>query len=409
MNNIIEKTLSNGMKVILCPNQKFVKKEIAIGLNYGSINHNFLCDGVEYDTKSGIAHFLEHKIFEMPYGDAFEKLTQLGAMANAYTTYDKTVYTASCLNNFYDVLECLLDYLLTPYFNEKSVEREKGIILSEQNMVLNNLNSQLSSFMMDKLYPKTTFINDIGGSLDDIKETTVFDLESNYNAFYTPSNMTIVFTGNVCSDVLLWLEKYFSNKTFKTHKTKSLDGLESSIIDKHSYTYLTDEESNKILYAYKLNPNMDHRKFYMFSILLELVFDSSQPLIRELINEDLIYNDSTYFFEKSIKYAYFVFSVSTKNNDLNGLYLLEKIRSIVLDEKIFNSVKKSYISSVITKHDNISNLVLDILEDSLVGFNSSNEAQIISSINFSDLVKLKEELLLENNYIFINTKQKNSL
>ena len=111
MNNIIEKTLSNGMKVILCPNQKFVKKEIAIGLNYGSINHNFLCDGVEYDTKSGIAHFLEHKIFEMPYGDAFEKLTQLGAMANAYTTYDKTVYTASCLNNFYDVLECLLDYL----------------------------------------------------------------------------------------------------------------------------------------------------------------------------------------------------------------------------------------------------------------------------------------------------------
>ena len=115
--------LDNGLNLKIYKKSGFNQKNMYLAVNYGSIDYKFMLDGTVIETKPGIAHFLEHKIFEMPYGDAYNKLTTLGANSNAYTTKEKTVYYATCVNNFHEVLETFLDFIFTRYFNKESIEK----------------------------------------------------------------------------------------------------------------------------------------------------------------------------------------------------------------------------------------------------------------------------------------------
>ncbi|MBM7641896.1 EF-P 5-aminopentanol modification-associated protein YfmH [Streptococcus loxodontisalivarius] len=186
--------LKNGLKVYYLPKTDFQESYAILSSRFGSVD-TLLTDGG--NEPSGIAHFLEHKLFEDASGkDVLLDFTKLGADANAFTTYDRTSYLVSTTVNFMESLSLLLDFVSQPYFKEESVNREIGIIEQEIEMYADDADYRLFLGLLQTLYPGTALAEDIAGSVEDIKNVTPEILQSYYDYFYRPSNLTLIVAGN---------------------------------------------------------------------------------------------------------------------------------------------------------------------------------------------------------------------
>lgn len=198
-------TLDNGLQVTIVPKKGFNKTYALFTTNYGSIDNDFVPLGMTSFVKvpDGIAHFLEHKMFEKENGDVFQTFGKLGASANAYTSFTKTSYLFSASKNIYKNLEVLLNFVQDPYFTEKTVEKEKGIIAQEIQMYQDNPDWQLNFALLNNLFPKHPMHIDIAGTVESIKKITAEDLYMCYDTFYHPSNMKLLLVGNIDPEIAM--------------------------------------------------------------------------------------------------------------------------------------------------------------------------------------------------------------
>ena len=175
-------TLENGLKIIIVPKKNTNKKYIIWGVHFGSIDNHFIMPGTgeEVYIPDGVAHFLEHKMFEQQNGtNSLDTLMALGLDANAYTTNDHTAYLFECTDNFYEGLDELMDYLQNPYFTDENVEKEKGIIGQEIKMYEDDPGWQLYMNALDCMYKDNPIKIDIAGTVESISKITpeiLFDL-----------------------------------------------------------------------------------------------------------------------------------------------------------------------------------------------------------------------------------------
>jgi predicted Zn-dependent peptidase len=190
---------SSGLKAFVIPRRGYSKKYAAFATNYGSIDNEFIIPGEENVTRvpDGIAHFLEHKLFEQKDGNVMEKFSALGSNPNAYTSFNKTVYLFSCTDRFNENLGLLLDYVQNPYITQESVENEKGIIGQEIMMYQDNPEWKVFVNLLRALYKKHPVRLDIAGTIDSISRIDRDTLYKCYNTFYHPSNMVILAVGDV--------------------------------------------------------------------------------------------------------------------------------------------------------------------------------------------------------------------
>ena len=193
--------LDNGLKVIIVPKKESTKKFVIWGTKFGSIDNKFILPetGEEVTVPDGVAHFLEHKMFEQPNGtNSLDTMMALGLDANAYTTNDHTAYLFECSEdeNFYKGLDELMDYVQSPYYTNENVEKEKGIIGQEIMMYDDDPGFQLYLNTLKCLYSKCPIRIDIAGSIDSIAPINPDILYKCYNTFYNPSNMVLVVCGN---------------------------------------------------------------------------------------------------------------------------------------------------------------------------------------------------------------------
>ncbi|WP_265459303.1 EF-P 5-aminopentanol modification-associated protein YfmH [Enterococcus sp. HY326] len=202
---LYEETLANGLKVFLLPKNDYHKIYGLFTTNYGSIDNEFVPLGQEdfVHVPDGIAHFLEHKMFEKEDGDVFQKFGQQGASANAFTSFTKTSYLFSTTDKLELNLGTLLDFVQAPYFTEATVEKEKGIIGQEIQMYDDDPNWRLFFGILGNLYPNHPLHIDIAGTVDSIAEITAEDLYTCYHTFYHPSNMTLFVVGNFEPEALM--------------------------------------------------------------------------------------------------------------------------------------------------------------------------------------------------------------
>lgn len=190
-------TLPNGLPVIVVPRPGFTKKLAYFVTDFGSIHTQFALDGVDYKVPEGIAHYLEHKMFDMPDGEVSEKFAAMGAMVNAFTGYDLTAYYFSCSDHFESCLELLLSFVSTPYFTESSVEKERGIIGQEIGMNADNPDNRNFEHLMIAMYRNHPVREPILGTEESIAQITPELLEKTHNAFYRPDNMLLCVIGDV--------------------------------------------------------------------------------------------------------------------------------------------------------------------------------------------------------------------
>ncbi|MCR8845515.1 insulinase family protein [Paenibacillus sp. SC116] len=201
--NRIQETLyyermDNGLDVYVLPKPGFQKTYATFSTRYGSIDNHFKVEAEEpVQVPDGIAHFLEHKMFEEPEGDVFTSFAQQGASANAFTTFDRTVYLFSATDQIEKNITTLIDFVQNPYFSVESVEKEKGIIEQEINMYRDNADWRAYFGLIEAMYQRYPIYIDIAGTVESIQEITRDTLLQCYHTFYHPSNMMLFIVGGV--------------------------------------------------------------------------------------------------------------------------------------------------------------------------------------------------------------------
>ena len=189
--------LPNGLAVCVCPRPGFQRKAAYFVTNYGSIHTKFTFEGKTYRTPEGVAHYLEHKMFDLPGRDVSAEFAALGANPNAFTSYDLTAYHFTCTDNFYEALALLLEFVSTPYFTDETVEKERGIISEEIAMYADAPDRRVFEDMMVDLYREHPARNPISGSQESIQDITPEILHLCHRAFYNPANMMLCVAGDV--------------------------------------------------------------------------------------------------------------------------------------------------------------------------------------------------------------------
>ena len=190
-------TLPNGLHIMVNRKPGFTKKLCYFAADFGAVHREFTLEGEKYTVPAGIAHYLEHKMFDMPQGDVSRQFAALGASVNAFTSYDMTAYYFSCTEHFEDCLRLLLEFVSTPYFTEESVQREMGIIGQEICMSADEPGSRAFENLMTVLYAKHPIRVPVLGRQEDIEQITPELLHLCHRAFYNSANMLLCVVGDV--------------------------------------------------------------------------------------------------------------------------------------------------------------------------------------------------------------------
>jgi predicted Zn-dependent peptidase len=212
------KKLANGLDVYILPKKGFSKTFVTFTTKYGSVDRTFTPIGEKepITVPDGIAHFLEHKMFEKEEGDVFQKFSERGASANAFTSFTRTAYLFSATDHIFENTETLLDFVQEPYFTEKTVEKEKGIIGQEITMYDDQPDWRLYFGAIENMYHNHPVKIDIAGTIESIDQITAEHLYTCYNTFYHPSNMLLFIVGNVDpKEMMAFIEDNQNKKSFK--------------------------------------------------------------------------------------------------------------------------------------------------------------------------------------------------
>lgn len=284
-----------GLKILLCPMKGYSTSYAMFGTNYGSINTCFKTnkDSDYITVPEGIAHFLEHKLFESEEGDAFERYAKTGASANAFTSFDKTCYLFACSDNFKESLEILLDFVQNPYFTQETVDKEQGIIGQEIRMYDDNPDWRVYFNLLGALYTNNPVRVDIAGTTESIAKIDAELLYRCYHTFYNLNNMVLTIAGNfdvdealeVCEKTLKQSEPLeITNKITEEPEGVCKKEVSMNLPVSIPLFQIGFKGKNKGTKANFLSQIMDE-------VLLELVAGESTDLYEKLYSEGLI-NDS---------------------------------------------------------------------------------------------------------------------
>lgn len=218
--NCYTERLENGLPVIVAVKPEFEKSYAFFATSYGGMDTRFQTDGEWKDTPAGVAHFLEHKMFDLPDGNALMQLSAQGASPNAFTSSAITAYHFECTRHFEENLRLLLKFVSTPYFTPQSVEKEQGIIGQEIRMVEDNPSWRLFHHLLEGLYEHNPLRVSVAGSQESISHITAETLYECYHAFYHPANMVLCVAGDVDPEQVVSIAREILPKEAKEKAVK---------------------------------------------------------------------------------------------------------------------------------------------------------------------------------------------
>lgn len=399
--------LKNGLTVYLIHRPKFNRCYGLYMTLFGSCDQEFVpLNETEFvKVPAGVAHFLEHKTFELENDrDASELFAEFGGEVNAYTTYDKTVYMFTGTSDILEQTKILLDFVDHPHFTVSNIEKERGIIEQEVMMYSDKPGTALYNILLSNMYEKNYVKDDIGGSIESIKEIDIDTLYKCYNTFYNPSNMTFVLVGNFELDKIVELLENRSSKDEKElNKIKRRYYLECNSVIKKDTESTFDIAIPKVGCGVKFSViNEDKKTIYKnmlcLDLLLDICFDESSDFYHEMLKQNIIDNSFSYDSYYETTYAHVIFSVNTIMIDEFKSKLHDKLLSIStlnIDEKTFNRYKRIELANTIARFNSIeyiANLIIDL--DSL-GLELFDSIDIKNDLTIDDLNCFKKRFCEE--------------
>jgi predicted Zn-dependent peptidase len=348
--------LKNGMEVHLLPkDDPYYTTYVELSIPYGALSLDYSYQDQLYQTPPGTAHFMEHKIFAMPDGDAFLKFSNLGVDANAMTSYHQTSFVFSATDQVIPALSHLLDMLDTPHFTKENVEQEKLIIEEELKMYLDDPHSKMQNQLMENMYHNHTLKHDIGGTVDSIQDIHPDMLMDIYKHFYNHHNRLLVISGHIDLKALKAFFKAYDEDKKLIDKPKVILPKESKTIVKKTEIVYDDVQVDKLMIGIKLDPlgrfgkELVKREMVM-TMCLSILLGSSSKMYEYLLNEKLI-NQSFYVnttFERKAENIV-IFAESKKINKLKNILInyLTKDAYDDLNEEDFIRHKRVYLGQFI--------------------------------------------------------------
>lgn len=397
--------LDNGLTVLVCEMPQFSSVHAIYATNFGSIDREYEENGKTHVLPAGIAHFLEHKMFENEDGDAFELYAKTGASANAYTGFDRTSYIFTASENIDASLDILLSFVTKPYFTKKTVNKEQGIIGQEINMYLDNPGWRILFAMFECLYQKHYIKDDIAGSIDSIAQITPELLYKCCKDFYCPQNMVLSVAGNITKQQVLDACKRADIKKIDT-KVKKLPQNEPEKIFKKSMELEMDVAKPLLCLGFKEAPPQKPciKTEIIANMLTSLIAGSTTPLFRKLYDEGLVTSD---FDGDSIAIEGMLninFSAETAQPELVRSLILEeieKIRKSGVDEELFNLCKNSMYGSLIQDLESVEDMASGMASTFFKGYTLYDEIEALANVTKQDIDNALQNMCLEENSAYV--------
>ena len=410
INNFKEKLfyeeLENGLRIFVVPIKNKTSFAASIVVKYGGRDISFKTNDKLNNTPTGIAHFLEHKMFERKE-DPFTYYGKFGTDVNAATSDDYTCYYFIGNKCFNKSLKYLINWIQTIDINEEQVKKEQGIILEEASMYKDNPNRVMYNKIKENIFVNDPKKNKVIGTDEDIVKITKKELELCYNSFYVPNNMCLIVTGNVNPNEVINIVKD-ETKNFKRKNdvgkpvynkepdnvSKDYEEIEMKIgIPKVNVSYKINKELFK-----KLNIKQVEFDLYLH-FLISIALGSTSEIRQKWIEEGL-FTDSFYrITEIESHYVIELYADSNKPDELIKK-LKDNIKDLIIDRESFEREKKIWIANEIKSIENPLSTLYNILDD-ILDYNEfiPNKIEIIRSLNYKTLETIKQNMVFDNNTV----------
>ena len=389
----------SGLGVYIIPKEEYSGTYAIFGTRYGSVDSEFVVPGETeaISVPDGIAHYLEHKMFDQPDGsNVFDKFSEYGGNANAFTSFNITAYLVSSTANFEENLATLLDYVQSPYYTDETVAKEQGIIGQEIRMYDDNPGWKLFFNYINCLYNEHPVKKEIAGTVESISEITADYLYKCYNTFYNLSNMSLVITGKVdIESAKKVIEAGIKNNEPFNEPIEKIypdepDKVASQYVEKSmaiaSPMFMMGFKDNDV----DLKGDELLKKDIEMRILMRMLFAKGSDIYKKLYDENLI--NSTFSLDYTLQPDYGFTSLDGESKDPEKVYNiilaeLKKLGETGLSEADYERAKKVVWGRYIRTHNDIEDLATTFMQYLFMGVDYFNYYDVYKSVTFDDIKK----------------------
>lgn len=398
--------LENGLTIIIIPKENTKKKYVIWGTHFGSIDNRFIMPKTneEVFVPDGVAHFLEHKMFEQENGkNSLDVLMSLGVDANAYTTNNHTAYLFETTNNFYEALDELMDYVQHPYFTDENVEKEKGIIAQEIGMYDDDPGWQLYMNALDCMYKENAVKIDIAGTVESINKIDKEVLYKCYNTFYNPSNMVLVVCGDFEPQEIL---KEIKNRLVEKENQEEIKRIypksEKGLNKKYKETSMQVSKPIFLIGFKDETLGKDKVKRHIaIEILMNMLVGKSSPFYQKMYDEGLLLAPLDMDYEFTNNYAHIMLTGQSKDPKKVQEELLKEIEKLKqnINNEYFERIKKKVYGDYVVEYNSVADIARMFLADYFKGINSFDYIEQYNQVNMENVKEVLNQIFDEKNCI----------
>ena len=395
-------TLSNGLEIRVVPKPDHAKKYAFFATRYGGMDTRFSLDGQWLDTPAGIAHYLEHKMFDTKEGNALQELAKNGAEPNAFTSNSMTGYYFDSTDHFDENLEILLSFVSVPWFTQESVAKEQGIIGQEIRMIEDNPDWQIYVRMLRALYQVSTARTSIAGTVESIAQITAETLYQCHKAFYTPSNMILTVVGGVDPVKVSGLARRILPQEGGPAIPRDY-GQEPEALETRETRLAMEVSSPQCLTGYKCRPVQEGedrlRTMILGDLACDLLFGESSPLYQRLYSQGLINASFGGAFELMPGVAYLYAGGESKEPRAVAAELQKEADRLVregLDGDFFQRTLRASFGSNLRGLNSFENIAVSLTEGYFGGYDPFRFPQVFDSVTQEDVLRFLQENVTES-------------
>ena len=390
---VFHTTLPNGLPVYIVPKKDFLRKYALFATRYGGMDMRFEKDGQWLDTPAGIAHYLEHKMFDTEDGNALQELAKNGAEPNAFTSNAITCYYFDATEKFYESLEILLSFVSIPYFTDESVQKEQGIIGQEIGMIEDNPEWQVYKQLMQALYHTSPARTPVAGSVESISHITAQTLYDCHKAFYTPANMCLVVVGDVKPERIIAAANQILPAKSGPLIRRDYGAEEELTAAEHFVTAAMEVSMPTFLVGFKCPPQHGGEEQHRFTAIGELACDvlmgESSPLYARLYAEGLINGSFGAAFDLLPGASYVYAGGDSKDPQAVAEAILAEARRLVsegVDGDYYRRVVNANFGAALKALNSFESIAVSMAEGCFQGYDPYRFPEVYDSITVEDVL-----------------------
>ena len=390
---VFRATLPNGLPVYIVPKKGFSRKYALFATRYGGMDMRFEKDGQWLDTPAGIAHYLEHKMFDTEEGNALQELAKNGAEPNAFTSNAITCYYFDATEKFYESLEILLSFVSIPYFTDESVQKEQGIIGQEIGMIEDNPEWQVYKQLMQALYHTSPARTPVAGSVESISHITAQTLYDCHKAFYTPANMCLVVVGDVKPERIIASANQILPAKSGPLIRRDYGAEEELTAAEHFVSAAMEVSMPTFLVGFKCPPQHGGEEQHRFAAIGELACDvlmgESSPLYARLYAEGLINGSFGAAFDLLPGASYVYAGGDSKDPQAVAEAILAEAQRLVsqgVDGDYYRRVVNANFGAALKALNSFESIAVSMAEGCFQGYDPYRFPEVYDSITVEDVL-----------------------